>query len=86
MGWIHHRMSRRKYFYSSKIRLIVRGGSRAAATSKMECFLIIVNGFKPLTIIKKHSILDVAAALDPPLIVSRGGAKSAGLNALSFYF
>ena len=44
-----------------------RGGSRAAATSKMECFVIIVNGWKPLTIITKHSILDVAAALDPPL-------------------
>ena len=43
------------------------GGSRAAATSKMECFMIIVNGWKPLTIITKHSILNVAAALDPPL-------------------
>ena len=46
---------------------ICRGGSRAAATSKMECFVIIVNGSKPLTIITKHSILDVAAVLDPPL-------------------
>ena len=45
-----------------------RGGSRAAATSKMECFVIIVNGFQPLTIITKHSILDVAAALDPTLL------------------
>ena len=44
-----------------------RDGSRAAATSKMERFVIIVNGFQPLTIITKHSILDVAAALDPPL-------------------
>ena len=44
-----------------------RGGSRTAATSKIECFVIIVNGWKPLTIITKHSILDVAAALDPPL-------------------
>ena len=43
-----------------------RGGSRAAATSKMECFVIIINAWKPLTIITKHSILDVAAALDPP--------------------
>ena len=52
-----------------------RGGSRAAATSKMERFVIIVNGWKrfviigngwkPLTIITKHSILDVAAVLDP---------------------
>ena len=44
-----------------------RGGSRAAATSKMERFVIIVNGWKPLTIIAKLSVLDVAAALDPPL-------------------
>ena len=34
----------------------------------MECFVIIVNGFQPLTIITKRSILDVAAALDPPLV------------------
>ena len=45
----------------------IRGGSRATATSKMERFVIIVNGWKPLTIITKRSILDVAAALDPPL-------------------
>ena len=30
--------------------------------------MIIVNGWKPLTIITKPSILDVAAALDPPLL------------------
>ena len=47
---------------------ISRGGSRAAATSKMECFVIIVNGFQSLTIITRRSILDVAAVLDPPLI------------------
>ena len=29
--------------------------------------MIIVNGWKPLTIITKRSILDVAAALNPPL-------------------
>ena len=40
------------------------------ATSKMERFLIIVNGWKPLIIITKRSILDVAAALDPPLCLS----------------
>ena len=45
------------------------GESRAAATSKMERFVIIVNSFQPLTIIIKRSILDVAAALDPPLYV-----------------
>ena len=44
----------------------IRGESRAAAISKMECFVIIVNDFQPLTIITKRSILDVAAALDPP--------------------
>ena len=38
----------------------IRGGSRTAATSKME-------RFQPLTIITKRSILDVAVALDPPM-------------------
>ena len=45
----------------------IRGGSRAAATSKVELFVIIVNSFQPLTIITKSSFLDVAAVLDPPL-------------------
>ena len=45
-----------------------KGGSRIAASSKMEHFVIIVNGWKPLTIITKNSILDVAAVLDPPLV------------------
>ena len=31
----------------------------------MECFVITLNGWKPLTM---HFILDVAAALDPPLL------------------
>ena len=38
-----------------------------AATSKIERFVIIVDSFQPLTIITKRSLLDVAAALDPPL-------------------
>ena len=42
---------------SSSHVIYLRGGSRAAATSKMERFVIIVNG----------SILDVAPVLDPPL-------------------
>ena len=33
----------------------------------MERFVIIVNGWKPLAIIIKRSILDVAEVLDPPL-------------------
>ena len=41
----------------NKLWVELRGVSRAAATSKMECFVIIVKGFN----------LDVAAALDPPL-------------------
>ena len=44
-----------------------KGRSRTAAASKMEHFVIIVNGGKPLIIITKSSILDVAADLDPPL-------------------
>ena len=35
----------------------------------MEHFLIIVNGWKSLTIITKSSILDVAAVRDPSLII-----------------
>ena len=45
----------------------VRGGSRIAVTSKMEHFVIIVNEWKPLTIMTKSSILDFATVLDPPL-------------------
>ena len=48
---------------------MLRGGSRTAATSKRELFLIIVNCFQPLTIIIKRSILDVAAVLDPLLML-----------------
>ena len=46
---------------------ICRARTRTAATSKVELFVIIVNGFQPLTIITKSSTLDVAAVLDPPL-------------------
>ena len=54
-----------KFFY------LPRGGSRTAAISKMEHFVIIVNGWKPLTIITKRSILDAAVALDPPMLPFR---------------
>ena len=47
-----------------------RDGSRTAASSKMERFVMIVNGWKALTIITKCSILDVAAVLDPLLETS----------------
>ena len=49
-----------------KMTLQRRGRSRVVATAKMERFVRIVNDFQPLTIITKRSILDVAAALDPP--------------------
>ena len=39
----------------------------------MERLMIIVNGWKPLTIITKHSILDAAAVLDPPLHIAIAG-------------
>ena len=44
-----------------------RGRSSTAAISKVELSVIIVNGWKPLTIITKSSTLNVAAVLDPPL-------------------
>ena len=44
-----------------------KGGRRTAAISKIELFVIIVDGFQPLTIITKCSILEIAAVLDPPL-------------------
>ena len=52
---------------NSKNIIATRGGSRTAAKSKMKLFVILVNNFKPLTIITKYSILNVAALLDPPL-------------------
>ena len=54
--------------FSRNFTLLSRGGSRTAATSKMQLFVIIVHGWKPLTIITKSSILDVAAVLDPLLL------------------
>ena len=48
-----------------------RGGSRTATTSKMEGFVIIVNGQKPLTIITKRSSLDFVTVLDPSLVYNR---------------
>ena len=45
---------------------MIRDRSKTAATSKVELFVIIVNGRKPLSIITKSSTLDVAAVLDPP--------------------
>ena len=49
--------------------IVLRGGSRTAATSKMKQFVIIVKGWKTLTIIPERSILDVAVDLGPPLVL-----------------
>ena len=50
--------------------MLLRNGSRTAATSKMERFVIIVNGWK-LFINYYHKALHLgcAAALDPPLLL-----------------
>ena len=57
----------RNFILSKK--LDVTGRSRTAATSKVERFVIIVNDWKSLTIITQSSILDIAAALQSPLII-----------------
>ena len=59
MCWVGH-------FYTTNKS---RGVSRTTATSKVELFVIIVNGFQPLNIITKSFTLDAAAVLDPPLEV-----------------
>ena len=53
--------------HKGRVKIRFRGGSRDAATSKTERFVIIGNGFQPLTFIKTRSTLDVAAVLDPSL-------------------
>ena len=58
----------KKYLGLQNIR--IRGGSRTDATSKVELFVMIVNGWKPLTIITKSFSLEVAAVLDPPLRIA----------------
>ena len=66
---------------------MIRGGSTTAATSKVEIFVIIVNGWKPLTIITKSSTLDVAAVIDPTLmIMSKKKKKKKNLSFLSRTF
>ena len=62
-------------FKRTESKIIHRGGSRTAATSKVELLVIIVNGFQPLSIITKSSTFDVAAVLDPPLIQENMGHR-----------
>ena len=49
----------------------------------MERFVIIVNGFLPLTIIIKLSDLDVAAVLDPLLVTGWVNNKHMNVRRLS---
>ena len=64
---VYSRLEACNFIKKETLAQVFRGGSRTAATSKMDLFEIIVNGFQPSTIIKKCSILDVTAVLDPPL-------------------
>ena len=59
-----------KSFSTTIIIVLIKGGSKNAAVSKMKLIVMIINGFQPLTIITKCSILDVAAVLDPPLLIT----------------
>ena len=65
-----------QYFQISFLQILLRDGSRTAATSKMECLVIIVN-LPAVTYYHKalpavyyyHKALHLAASLDPPLLV-----------------
>ena len=56
-AWLRSDEYSKKLFFKicakpfSKRVIVIRGGSRTAATSNMELFVIIVNGFQLLTII-----------------------------------
>ena len=66
--------------------IVFRGGSKTAATSKVELFMIIVNGFQPLTIITKSSTLDVTAVLDPPLVLKNKRLGKFSLIQITYKF
>ena len=61
----------KRCLYLDNVTMFSRGGSRTIATSKVELFVIIVNGFQSSTIITKSSTLNVAEVLDPPLLRPR---------------
>ena len=58
------------------------GGYRTAAASSMKHFVIIVNGWKPLIIITKSSIFDVATVID--LAHEKGNVRSQVLIDIQF--
>ena len=45
--------------------MLYRGGSKAAATSKMECFVIIVNGFRLPAVNYYHKALHIGCCSSP---------------------
>ena len=66
---------------NDEIMTVPRGGLRTAATSKVELFVIIVNGFnQSLTIITKSSTQDAAAVPDPPMLPLKCMAESTHLK------
>ena len=68
--WFQHHVAIGLEYISSHLLLHIpkiRRGSRTAATSKMEHFVIIVKDGMRVTIITKSFILDVAAVLHPAL-------------------
>ena len=48
---------------------LFRGICRAQATSKIELFVTLFNGFQSLTNVTKNYILDVMGVLDPSLLL-----------------
>ena len=58
--------------YYKQGQTISRDGYRTPPTSKMEEFVIIAKGWRPLTIVTKSSILDIIGALEPlkPVLIS----------------
>ena len=48
---------------------LFRGISRALATSKMELFVTLFNGFHPLTNVTKNPVLHVMGVLNPSLLL-----------------
>ena len=73
-------------FGSSRKQKHIGGSRAAAATSKMERFVIIVNSWRPLTIITKRSVLDVTAALDPSLEAEAFGSRRLKLQSIDGFF
>ena len=51
--------------YYKQGQIMSKDGYRSPPISTMELFVIIVKGWRPLTIVTKSSILDIIGAVDP---------------------